>query len=234
MRKKPSSGPAVLFSLVSSEFVIGLFSPQGLGLLINLVEYSSRNRHCLVDMEYTVDNVCLEDAALQPSDPQPSDAAAEPAPEGAAETEAEQTVTTGALAALVKVGVVPGDVLASSCFFFFFVQFILQIQTSRVSSRGRLVPMVPPSPTDADTVLSVPVFLQLFLERERAAILAEAKTDDLISEAPKPALDQSGEWQETSGEIQWVASETNESQPEKKEEEDEELDLNKGRCWSGL
>lgn len=71
--------------------------------------------------------------------------------------------------------------------------------------------------------------LQLFLERERAAILAEAKTDDLISEAPKPALDQSGEWQETSGEIQWVASETNDSQPEKKEEEDEELDLNKGR-----
>lgn len=69
---------------------------------------------------------------------------------------------------------------------------------------------------------------QLFLERERAAILAEAKTDDLISEAPKPALDQSGEWQETSGEIQWVASETNNSQTEKKEEEDEELDLNKG------
>lgn len=69
---------------------------------------------------------------------------------------------------------------------------------------------------------------QLFLERERAAILAEAKTDDLISEAPKPALDQSGEWQETSGEIQWVASETNDNQPEKKEEEEEELDLNKG------
>lgn len=69
---------------------------------------------------------------------------------------------------------------------------------------------------------------QLFLERERAAILAEAKTDDLISEAPKPSMDQSGEWQETSGEIQWVAAETNDSQPEKKEEEDEELDLNKG------
>lgn len=74
---------------------------------------------------------------------------------------------------------------------------------------------------------------QLFLERERAAILAEAKTDDLISEAPKPALDQSGEWKETSGEIQWVAAETNDNQTdkkegEKKEEEDEELDLNKG------
>uniref|UniRef100_I3IWJ4 Wings apart-like protein homolog n=1 Tax=Oreochromis niloticus TaxID=8128 RepID=I3IWJ4_ORENI len=121
----------------------------GLGLLINLVEYSSRNRHCLVDMEYNVDNTCLEDSLMQPS--------------------------CGALAALVK----------------------------------------------------------LFLERERAAILAEAKTDDLISEAPKPALDQSGEWQETSGEIQWVASETNDSQPEKKEEEDEELDLNKALQHAG-
>uniref|UniRef100_A0AAX7VJU6 Wings apart-like protein homolog n=1 Tax=Astatotilapia calliptera TaxID=8154 RepID=A0AAX7VJU6_ASTCA len=121
----------------------------GLGLLINLVEYSSRNRHCLVDMEYNVDDTCLEDSLMQPS--------------------------CGALAALVK----------------------------------------------------------LFLERERAAILAEAKTDDLISEAPKPALDQSGEWQETSGEIQWVASETNDSQPEKKEEEDEELDLNKALQHAG-
>uniref|UniRef100_A0A8P4JYJ3 WAPL cohesin release factor a n=1 Tax=Dicentrarchus labrax TaxID=13489 RepID=A0A8P4JYJ3_DICLA len=77
-----------------------------------------------------------------------------------------------------------------------------------------------------------------FLERERAAILAEAKTDDLISEAPKPALDQSGEWQETSGEIQWVAAETNDSQTEtkeseKKEEEDEELDLNKALQHAG-
>uniref|UniRef100_A0A3B3YL85 Wings apart-like protein homolog n=1 Tax=Poecilia mexicana TaxID=48701 RepID=A0A3B3YL85_9TELE len=116
----------------------------GLGLLINLVEYSSRNRHCLVDMEYTVDDTCLEDSLMQPADP-----------------------------------------------------------------------------------------TQLFLERERAAILAEAKTDDLISEAPKPALDQSGEWQETSGEIQWVASETNDSQAEKKEEEDEELDLNKALQHAG-
>lgn len=30
---------------------------QGLGLLINLVEYSSRNRHCLVELE--VDSSCL-------------------------------------------------------------------------------------------------------------------------------------------------------------------------------
>uniref|UniRef100_A0AAQ6INT1 Wings apart-like protein homolog n=1 Tax=Anabas testudineus TaxID=64144 RepID=A0AAQ6INT1_ANATE len=129
----------------------------GLGLLINLVEYSSRNRHCLVDMEYSVDDS---------SDIQ-GDGTDKPKP-------------SGALAALVK----------------------------------------------------------LFLERERAAILAEAKTDDLISEAPKPALDQSGEWQETSGEIQWVAAETSDSQAEtkeseKKEEEDEELDLNKALQHAG-
>uniref|UniRef100_A0A8C9XWP6 Wings apart-like protein homolog n=1 Tax=Sander lucioperca TaxID=283035 RepID=A0A8C9XWP6_SANLU len=125
----------------------------GLGLLINLVEYSSRNRHCLVDMEYTVDDTCLEDSLMH--------------------------------------------------------SHSLFLSTS-----------------------------QLFLERERAAILAEAKTDDLISEAPKPALDQSGEWQETSGEIQWVAAETNDSQTEKKEEEkkeeeDEELDLNKALQHAG-
>uniref|UniRef100_A0A8C2ZTX0 WAPL cohesin release factor n=1 Tax=Cyclopterus lumpus TaxID=8103 RepID=A0A8C2ZTX0_CYCLU len=77
-----------------------------------------------------------------------------------------------------------------------------------------------------------------FLERERAAILAEAKTDDIITEAPKPALDQSGEWQETSGEIQWVAAEPTDGQTEnkdneKKEEEDEELDLNKALQHAG-
>lgn len=76
---------------------------------------------------------------------------------------------------------------------------------------------------------------QLFLQRERAAVLAEAQTDDLIKEAPKPALDQSGEWQETGGEIQWVANDNNnessrqeDDKKKKKDEEDEELDLNKG------
>uniref|UniRef100_A0A3Q0T619 Wings apart-like protein homolog n=1 Tax=Amphilophus citrinellus TaxID=61819 RepID=A0A3Q0T619_AMPCI len=80
--------------------------------------------------------------------------------------------------------------------------------------------------------------LQLFLQRERAAVLAEAQTDDLIKEAPKPALDQSGEWQETGGEIQWVA---NDSDPDKQDdgkkkendEEDEELDLNKALQHAG-
>ncbi|CAJ1067152.1 LOW QUALITY PROTEIN: wings apart-like protein homolog [Xyrichtys novacula] len=155
----------------------------GLGLLINLVEYSSRNRHCLVDMEFTVEDTCLEDSLIQPADPTQADTAAVSAPPSTAETQGDtddKPKSTGALAALVK----------------------------------------------------------LFLERERAAILAEAKTDDLISEAPKPALDQSGEWQETSGEIQWVAAETNDSQAEnkeseKKEEEDEELDLNKALQHAG-
>ncbi|KAM9364019.1 wings apart-like protein homolog isoform 2-T2 [Pholidichthys leucotaenia] len=151
----------------------------GLGLLINLVEYSDRNRHCLVDMEYNVDDTCLEDSLMQPADPTQSDTVAQ-----SAETQgdvADKPKAFGALAALVK----------------------------------------------------------LFLERERAAILAEAKTDNLISEAPKPALDQSGEWQETSGEIQWVASENKDSQMEKKEEEeeeeeeDEELDLNKALQHAG-
>uniref|UniRef100_A0A8D3CRA7 Wings apart-like protein homolog n=1 Tax=Scophthalmus maximus TaxID=52904 RepID=A0A8D3CRA7_SCOMX len=126
----------------------------GLGLLINLVEYSSRNRHGLVDMEY----IC----------------------------------------------------------------FLIKCASLQV-----------------DMCFCVTVMPQLFLERERAAILAEAKTDDLISEAPKPALDKSGEWQETSGEIQWVAAEptdsqSNDSQTEKKEEEeDEELDLNKALQHAG-
>ncbi|XP_061767613.1 wings apart-like protein homolog isoform X1 [Nerophis ophidion] len=142
----------------------------GLGLLINLVEYSSRNRHCLVDMEYNFDDFCLEDSLTLPADTAVS---IETQEDGA-----EKPKASGALAALVK----------------------------------------------------------LFLERERAAIQAEAKTDDLISEAPKPQ-DQSGEWKETMGEIQWVAAENNESQPEqenpKKEEEEEELDLNKALQHAG-
>uniref|UniRef100_A0A8C1QUH9 WAPL cohesin release factor a n=1 Tax=Cyprinus carpio TaxID=7962 RepID=A0A8C1QUH9_CYPCA len=96
--------------------------------------------------------------------------------------------------------------------------------------------------TALDCVLKVPRYLPqeqrfdirvlLFLERERAAVLAEAQTDDLISEAPKSQADQSGEWKETSGEIQWVASETNETN-DKKEEEEEELDLNKALQHAG-
>lgn len=68
--------------------------------------------------------------------------------------------------------------------------------------------------------------------------MAEAQTDDLIKEAPKAALDQSGQWQETGGEIQWVANDNDsdkqdEGKKKKEDEEDEELDLNKGttRVW---
>uniref|UniRef100_A0A673LNA6 Wings apart-like protein homolog n=1 Tax=Sinocyclocheilus rhinocerous TaxID=307959 RepID=A0A673LNA6_9TELE len=96
--------------------------------------------------------------------------------------------------------------------------------------------------TALDSVLKVPRYLPqeqrfdirvlLFLERERAAVLAEAQTDDLISEAPKSQADQSGEWKETSEEIQWVASETNDTN-DKKEEEEEELDLNKALQHAG-
>uniref|UniRef100_A0A667XEL6 WAPL cohesin release factor n=1 Tax=Myripristis murdjan TaxID=586833 RepID=A0A667XEL6_9TELE len=104
--------------------------------------------------------------------------------------------------------------------------------------------------TALNCVLKVPQFVPqeqrfdirvlLFLQRERAAVLAEAQTDDLIKEAPKPALDQSGEWQETGGEIQWVAND-NQSDAERqddggkkeKDEEDEELDLNKALHHAG-
>ncbi|KAJ8391785.1 hypothetical protein AAFF_G00085570 [Aldrovandia affinis] len=131
----------------------------GLGLLINLVEYSARNRHYLVEMEMETppfDSLCLGEGE-------------------------ELKAPGGAIRALV----------------------------------------------------------QLFLQRERAAVLAEAETDDFINDAPKPQPDQSGQWQETSGEIQWVAAENhteNENdtkEKEKKEEEDEELDLNKALQHAG-
>lgn len=72
----------------------------------------------------------------------------------------------------------------------------------------------------------------MFLERERAAQLAESKTDELIKDAPTAQHDKSGEWKETSGEIQWVSAEKpeNAEEKDKKEEDEEELDLNKGRC----
>lgn len=77
---------------------------QGLGLLINLVEYSSRNRHCLVDMEYSLDSTCLEDSLVQPADPAPAALASEAT--GSIETpgdEGDEPQSSGALAALVKV-----------------------------------------------------------------------------------------------------------------------------------
>lgn len=82
---------------------------QGLGLLINLVEYSSRNRHGLVDMEFYVDETCLEDSLMQPTDQTPADTAVETAPPSTADIQGEGTgepKPSGALGALVKVGTV--------------------------------------------------------------------------------------------------------------------------------
>nr|XP_008117315.1 PREDICTED: wings apart-like protein homolog [Anolis carolinensis] len=129
----------------------------GLGLLINLVEYSARNRHCLVNMETSCsfDSFCLGEAE-------------------------DSILISGQMAA-------------------------------------------------------VQALVQLFLERERAAQLAESQTDELIKEVPTAQHDKSGEWQETSGEIQWVSTEKpeNAEEKEKKEEEEEELDLNKALQHAG-
>lgn len=75
------------------------------------MEYSSRNRHSLVDMEYTIDDTCLEDSLMQSADPTQSDTAATSAQPSTAETQgdgADKPKPSGALAALVKVGIVPG------------------------------------------------------------------------------------------------------------------------------
>nr|XP_019964797.1 PREDICTED: wings apart-like protein homolog [Paralichthys olivaceus] len=136
----------------------------GLGLLINLVEYSARNRYCLMEME-------------------------------------------------MEGGQGPCDSTV-----------LLTPQHQDITSTGPLS--------------AIAALVQLFLQREQAAILAEAQTDDLIKEAPKPALDKSGEWQETGGEIQWVANDNqtekqDDSKDKKNEEEDEELDLNKALQHAG-
>lgn len=126
----------------------------GLGLLINLVEYSARNRHCLVNMQtaQSYDSYSEEEIA------------------------AGQEIEIDAVHALV----------------------------------------------------------QLFLERERAAQLAESQTDELIKEVPTAQHDKSGEWQETGGEIQWVSTEKSPNAEEpKKEEEEEEIDLNKALQHAG-
>lgn len=76
------------------------------------MEYSARNRHCLVDMEYNLDNSCLEDSLVQPADPAQADAAEaeKEAAAAAASTAATQgdapdrPKASGALPALVQVG----------------------------------------------------------------------------------------------------------------------------------
>uniref|UniRef100_A0A3Q2PQY1 Wings apart-like protein homolog n=1 Tax=Fundulus heteroclitus TaxID=8078 RepID=A0A3Q2PQY1_FUNHE len=139
----------------------------GLGLLINLVEYSARNRYFLMEME-------------------------------------------------MEGGQGPCDFTV-----------LLNEQHQDLSGGGGGGPLS-----------AIAALVQLFLQRERAAVLAEAQTDDLIKEAPKPALDQSGEWQETGGEIQWVANDNapdkqEEAKKKKSEEEDEPLDLNKALQHAG-
>ena len=121
---------------------------QGLGLLINLVEYSSRNRHILVEMDYALSEGCLDDSSLgPPAEPAPAGQGEEPAvpcqgeepallgqaeePAAPVQGQGEEPVgkgeepaapvpgepsaddedkppATGALAALVKVGIPPG------------------------------------------------------------------------------------------------------------------------------
>ncbi|XP_043958142.1 wings apart-like protein homolog [Gambusia affinis] len=140
----------------------------GLGLLINLVEYSARNRYFLMEMEM----------------------------EGG-EGPCDSTV-------------------------------LLSEQHPDLGSGGN----------GRGPLSAIAALVQLFLQRERAAVLAEAQTDDLIKEAPKPALDQSGEWQETGGEIQWVANDNasdkqEEAKKKNNDEEDEQLDLNKALQHAG-
>uniref|UniRef100_A0A8C1LQG7 Wings apart-like protein homolog n=1 Tax=Cyprinus carpio TaxID=7962 RepID=A0A8C1LQG7_CYPCA len=146
----------------------------GLGLLINLAEYSARNRHCLVEMEVDLSYLMETEVDVK--------------------TAGEEKSRTD--------------------------------EQKEDKREGEKRPMT------AKSANALAALVQLFLERERAAVLAEAQTDDLISEAPKSQADQSGEWKETSGEIQWVASETNETN-DKKEEEEEELDLNKALQHAG-
>ncbi|XP_077406676.1 wings apart-like protein homolog [Vanacampus margaritifer] len=144
----------------------------GLGLLINLVEYSARNRFCLMEMEMEGGHGPCDSTVLLPTQQQ-DDVIGDVIDGGGA--------PLGAIAALV----------------------------------------------------------QMFLQRERAAVQAEARTDDLIKEPVKPA-DKSGEWQETGGEIQWVANDNHcddnapqDKDDKKKEEEDGELDLNKALQHAG-
>uniref|UniRef100_A0A4W3GWQ0 WAPL cohesin release factor n=1 Tax=Callorhinchus milii TaxID=7868 RepID=A0A4W3GWQ0_CALMI len=100
--------------------------------------------------------------------------------------------------------------------------------------------------TTMNCVLQVPQYIPqeqrfdirvlLFLQRERAARLAETETDDFIKDTPVPPQDQSGQWQETAGSLEWVQSENitkTEGENEKKEEEDEEIDLNKALQHAG-
>ncbi|XP_029977315.1 wings apart-like protein homolog isoform X2 [Sphaeramia orbicularis] len=168
----------------------------GLGLLINLVEYSARNRYCLMEMEMEEgQGPCDSTVLLGPPH--------------------QDVCGTGPLSAIAA---------------------LVQVCSGRnPDQRVRPGGSVPVSRGPFNLCLSRP---QLFLQRERAAVLAEAQTDDLIKEAPKASLDQSGEWQEEGGEIQWVANDNeankqDDGKKKEKDDEDEELDLNKALQHAG-
>ncbi|XP_076833743.1 wings apart-like protein homolog [Brachyhypopomus gauderio] len=216
----------------------------GLGLLINLVEYSSRNRHCLVEMK--VDRSWLMEAEVKPAqgaegggdapgagDEERGGTADAP---GAGDEERGGTADAPGAGDEERGGTADapgaGDEERGGT---------ADAPGAGDEERGGTADAPGAGDKDrggtADSSSALAALVQLFLEREHAAVLAEAQTDDLISEAPKSQADQSGEWQETSGEIQWVATETNETheknENEKKEEEEEELDLNKALQHAG-
>eukprot|EP00063_Salmo_salar_P035388 XP_014010223.1 PREDICTED: wings apart-like protein homolog isoform X2 [Salmo salar] len=261
----------------------------GLGLLINLVEYSARNRHCLVDMEFTSstspegsqgeaggeetqtpEGIQGEAGGEETQTPEgrqgeaggeetqtPEGSQGEAGgeetqtpegrrgeaggeetqtPEGSqGEAGGEETQTPegrqgeagGEETPEGRQGEAGGEE----------TQNPEQFLASTDPATAALTEGEAEKKTKGSSSSALAALVQFFLERERAAILAEAQTDDLISEPPKPQ-DQSGEWQETSGEIQWVAAETNDSENDKekdtkKDEEDEELDLNKALQHAG-
>ncbi|ETE62861.1 Wings apart-like protein-like protein, partial [Ophiophagus hannah] len=180
----------------------------GLGLLINLVEYSARNRHCLVNMETSCsfDSFCLG--------------------------EAEESISTSGQMAAVQALVQHSPSIVD----------LLGKLKRHLSRTGRFLFIYfnqfygcPYDDNRKGLIRARHKGSGLFLERERAAQLAESQTDELIKEAPTAQHDQSGEWQETSGEIQWVSTEKpeNAEEKEKKEEEEEELDLNKALQHAG-
>ncbi|XP_036841405.1 wings apart-like protein homolog isoform X3 [Oncorhynchus mykiss] len=218
----------------------------GLGLLINLVEYSARNRHCLVDMEFTSstspEGIQGEAGGEETQTPEgiQGEAGGEETqtPEGIqGEAGGEETQTpegiqgeAGGEETQTPEGI-QGEAGGEE------TQTPEQFLASTDPATAALTEGEAEKKTKGCSSSALAALVQFFLERERAAILAEAQTDDLISEPPKPQ-DQSGEWQETSGEIQWVAAETNDGENDKekdtkKDEEDEELDLNKALQHAG-
>ncbi|XP_062863116.1 wings apart-like protein homolog [Trichomycterus rosablanca] len=219
---KTGEQDGLMMTLLNCVLKVPHFLPQdqrfdirvlGLGLLINLVEYSSRNRQVLVEMEVDSDllqsekdeKVKVEKVAqmekVEPIKSEMEDGEQMKVMEKVEETDGEvkrekQEENIQKIKTEMKVEV-PDE------------------ETNSLNTKG--------------TLKALGALVQLFLERERAAVLAEAQADDIISEAPKSQTDESGRWQVTSGEMQWVASENNntDEKEKEKEEEEEELDFNK-------